>query len=146
MIGHPAPLRRGVRKLRILAIGLLFSQSFRANLRCVPDPQLELQLVRQTLKPACVPTGFHPDPHLSCLECPVKLLSFLAVSQSPFLGLAGFCVHQYNLLKSRMIVTTCEEAAKEKRSLTNYLEVMMTELWERWDCRAPHKVEKPTRK
>src|SRR5258706_10625949 len=93
-------------QLRILAIGLLLPHSLRANLRCVPDPQLKLQLDQQTLKPACVSAGFHPDTHLSCLERPVKLLGFLAVSQSPFVGLAGFCVHKCNLLKARMIVTT----------------------------------------
>ena len=46
-------------QLRILAIGLLLAHSLRANLRCVPDPQLKLQLAQQTLKPACVPAGFH---------------------------------------------------------------------------------------
>jgi hypothetical protein len=34
------------------------------------------------------------------------MLGFLAVSQSPFGGLTGVCVHQCNLLKARMIVTT----------------------------------------
>src|SRR3954447_6704096 len=82
------------------------SHSLRANLRCIPDPQLELQLVQQTLKPAPVSAGFHPYTHPSCLERPVKLLGFTPVSQSPFGGLAGVCVHQCNLLKARMIVTT----------------------------------------
>jgi hypothetical protein len=79
-------------QLRILAIALLLPHSLRANLRCVPDPQLKMQLAQQTLKPACVSAGFHPDTHLPCLERPVKLLSSLAVSQSPFLGLVGFRV------------------------------------------------------
>jgi predicted HicB family RNase H-like nuclease len=39
-----------------------------------------------------------------------------------------------------------EEAAKEKRSVTNYLEVILTELWEQRDSRAKRKVEKPVRK
>src|SRR4051812_43319059 len=50
--------------------------------------------------------GFHPYTHPSCLERPVKLLGFIAVSQSPFGGLARVCVHKCNLLKARMIVTT----------------------------------------
>src|SRR3954449_11607075 len=61
---------------------------------------------QQTLKPAAVSAGFHPYTPPSCLERPVKLLGFIAVSQSPFGGLAGVCVHQCNLLKARMIVTT----------------------------------------
>ena len=39
-----------------------------------------------------------------------------------------------------------EEAAKEKRSVTNYLEVILTELWEQSDSRAQRKVEKPARR
>jgi len=39
-----------------------------------------------------------------------------------------------------------EEAAKEKRSVTNYLEVLLTEVWERRESRADRKVEKPARK
>jgi predicted HicB family RNase H-like nuclease len=38
-----------------------------------------------------------------------------------------------------------EEAAKEKRSVTNYLEVILTELWEQ-PTRAQRKVEKPARR
>jgi hypothetical protein len=93
-------------QLRILAIGFLLSHSLGAILRCIPDPQLELQLVQQPLKPAAVAAGFHPYTYPSCLQRPVKLLGFLAVSQSPFGGLTGVCVHKCNLLKARMIVTT----------------------------------------
>jgi len=39
-----------------------------------------------------------------------------------------------------------EEAAKEKRSVTNYLEVRLTEVWERRDSRIQRKGEKPARK
>jgi predicted HicB family RNase H-like nuclease len=39
-----------------------------------------------------------------------------------------------------------EEAAKEKRSVTNYLEVILTELWEQRDPRAQRRVEKPARR
>jgi predicted HicB family RNase H-like nuclease len=39
-----------------------------------------------------------------------------------------------------------EAAAKEKRSVTNYLEVILTELWEQRDSRAQRKIEKPARR
>lgn len=39
-----------------------------------------------------------------------------------------------------------EEAAKEKRSVTNYLEVTLIELWERRDSQGKRKAEKPTRR
>jgi len=39
-----------------------------------------------------------------------------------------------------------EEAAKERRSVTNYLEVILTELWEHRDSRAQRKVEKLARR
>ncbi len=39
-----------------------------------------------------------------------------------------------------------EEAAKEKRSVTNYLEVILTELWEQRDSRTQRKAEKPARR
>jgi hypothetical protein len=66
------------RQLRILTIGLLLAHSFRANLRCVPDPQLKLQLAQQTLKPACVSAGFHSHTHPPLLKHAVKLLGFFA--------------------------------------------------------------------
>jgi predicted HicB family RNase H-like nuclease len=39
-----------------------------------------------------------------------------------------------------------EEAAKEKRSVTNYLEVVLAEVWEHRNSRAPRKIEKPAQK
>ena len=36
-----------------------------------------------------------------------------------------------------------EEAAKEKRSVTNYLEVVLTELWEHRGSRSQRKAERP---
>jgi predicted HicB family RNase H-like nuclease len=39
-----------------------------------------------------------------------------------------------------------EEAAKEKRSVTNYVEVILTDLWEQRESRTHPKGEKPTRK
>ena len=39
-----------------------------------------------------------------------------------------------------------EEAAKERRSVTNYLEVVLSELWERSEPRGTRKAEKAGRK
>jgi predicted HicB family RNase H-like nuclease len=38
-----------------------------------------------------------------------------------------------------------EEAAKEKRSVTNYLEVTLAKIWERQDPEVRRKVEKKSR-
>lgn len=38
-----------------------------------------------------------------------------------------------------------EEAARERRSVTNYLEVTLTNFWEKRESRAQRKVEKPSR-
>jgi len=38
-----------------------------------------------------------------------------------------------------------EEAAKEKRSVTNYLEAILTELWNRRDSRAERRDDKVTK-
>jgi hypothetical protein len=87
----------------------MLAYSLGANLSRISDPQLEPQLIQQTLKPACVSTGFHPDTHPSCLERSVKLLGFLPVSQSPFAALPRFRVHKCNLLEARMTVTTYDQ-------------------------------------
>lgn len=39
-----------------------------------------------------------------------------------------------------------EEAAKEKRSVTNYLEVVLAEVWEGPGSRGQRKAEKPAKK
>src|SRR3984957_19422332 len=94
------------RQLSILSIGLLLSHPFRANLRCISDPQLKPKLVQQSLKPACVPAGLHPHAHTPLFQPPVKLLGLVKVSQPPFATLTCFRIHKCNLLEARMIVTT----------------------------------------
>jgi hypothetical protein len=51
-------------QLRILAIRLLLAHAPGANLGRISDPQLKLQLGYESFEPACVPAGFHPNPHL----------------------------------------------------------------------------------
>src|SRR2546422_932501 len=74
-------------QLRILAIGLLLAYSLGPDLRCVPDPQLKVQLPQQSFKPARMSTGFHAHAHVSscCREFTVELLRFLAMLESSLL-------------------------------------------------------------
>src|SRR5580692_5968323 len=93
-------------QLRILAIRLLLAYSLRPDLRCISDPQLEVELREQSLKPTCLSTGLHPDTHLHSLgrEIAIKLFRFLTVLQSPFLKLPSVGIHKRNLLKARVII------------------------------------------
>jgi hypothetical protein len=95
-------------QLRILAIRFLFAYSLAPDLSSVADPQLEMQLRQQPLKPARMPTGFHPHARFQSLsrQFAVKLLRLLPVLQSPFLQLPRFGIHERNLLEARMVVTT----------------------------------------
>jgi hypothetical protein len=83
-------------QLRILAIRLLLAYSLAADLSCVPDPQLKVQLRQQPFKPARMPTRFHPHAHLHSLggEIAVELLPFLAVLQLPLPAVAGVSIHK----------------------------------------------------
>ena len=67
-------------------IGLLLAHPLGADFGRIPDPQLELQLVQQTLEPARVPAGFHPHSHgyISLLEFLVKLFGLFAMTEPPF--------------------------------------------------------------
>src|SRR5580692_3058455 len=93
-------------QLRILAIRLLLAYSLRPDLRGISDPQLEVHLREQPLKPARLSTGFHPHMHLHSLggEIAIKLFRFLTVLQSPFLELPSVGIHKRNLLKARVVV------------------------------------------
>src|ERR1039458_4392966 len=61
----------------ILAIRLLLAYSLGTDLSGVPDPQLKLQLTEQSFKPAPMPAGFHPDPHLLTRQCTVERFRLL---------------------------------------------------------------------
>jgi hypothetical protein len=68
----------------ILPIGLLLAYSLGSDLGGIPDPQLELQLRQQSLKPPCLPARFHSDthPHTTRGKIAIKLLRLLAMLQS----------------------------------------------------------------
>jgi hypothetical protein len=85
----------------------LLAHSLRAYLRCVPDPQLTLQLGQQSFEPAGVSAGFHAHAYLHSLgrEITVELLRLLPVKQSPLSYFSCFCIHKRNLLKARMVVS-----------------------------------------
>jgi hypothetical protein len=93
-------------QLRILAIRLLLADSSSSDVRCISDPQLEVQLRKQSFKPARLSTGFHPHTNLHSLgrELAVERLRFLAVLQSPFLELPSVGIHKRNLLKARVVI------------------------------------------
>src|SRR6202158_2637556 len=65
-----------------------------------------MQLRQQSLKPARVPTRFHPHPHLHPLrrEIAIELLRSLAVLKSRLVRLSRFRIHPCNLLKSRVVI------------------------------------------
>src|SRR6266540_4123416 len=92
----------------ILAIGLLLAYPLRPDLGGVANPQLDLQLRQQSLKPACLPTGFHSHTQFptACCKIAIKLFRFLAMRESLFLELTCLSVHKSNLLESRVIIAT----------------------------------------
>jgi hypothetical protein len=110
-VRHPYPPKAVLQQqpqqqLRILSIRLLLAHSFRADLGCVPDPQLKLQLVQQTLKPACVPAGFHPHSHVLSRERAIKLLGFFVLPPSPTDAVALTYEKGFDIAKNEF-VSTC---------------------------------------
>src|SRR4029453_801546 len=95
-------------QLRILSVRLLLPHSLRSNLGRVSDPQLELQLGQQTLKPSRLSAGLHADadPDLLLFQNAIELLRFLTMPQSAFLQLASFRIYVSDLLEARVIVTS----------------------------------------
>jgi hypothetical protein len=95
-------------ELCILAIRLLLPYPLRSDLRRISDPQLKVQLRQQSLKPARVPTRFHPHAHIHSapFEFAVELLRFLPVPQSSFVQLPSFAIHKRNSLEARVVVTS----------------------------------------
>src|ERR1017187_10822899 len=112
-VRHPDPRKvifqqESQNQLRILPIRLLLADALRTDLRCVSNPQLELQFRQQPFKPARMPAGFHPHTNLPSLgrEIAVELLRFLRVLQSPLLQFPSVGVHKSNLLEARMVIAS----------------------------------------
>src|SRR5207237_8852702 len=95
-------------QLRIVTVRLLLAHPLATDLGRVPDPQLKVELCQQSLKPACVATGFHPYTHLQSLGCEltVELFRFLTVLQCPLLQFPSFGIHIRNLLEARVIIAS----------------------------------------
>ena len=72
------------------------------------DPQLNLQLVQQTLEPARVSAGFHAHAHChgALAEFAVELLGLFLVPQACFAQFARVAVYVRNLLEARVLVTS----------------------------------------
>src|ERR1700687_2130880 len=66
---------------RTLPICLLLAFALPGDLGGVPDPQLAVQFRQESLKPACMPTGFHSHSYLLPLgsEVTIKLFCPLTV-------------------------------------------------------------------
>src|SRR5215469_15896423 len=92
----------------VLAIGLLLAYPLRADFGGVADPQLDLQLRQQSLKPPRLPTGFHSHTQLPTAgyKFAIKLFRFLAMRESLFLELPCLSIHKINLLEARVIIAT----------------------------------------
>ena len=75
---------------------------FGANLGCVSDPQLKLQLRHEALEPACVATGFHAHTHLRSAQSSIELLRLGRMRQPFFLELSALSIYRSNLLKLGM--------------------------------------------
>jgi hypothetical protein len=87
--------------LRILAIRLLLAHSLRADLGCVSNPQLKLQLGHESFEPTRMPAGFHSHTHFlpRGRQSAVKLLRLFAMRQPLFLELSCVLIDPSYLLK-----------------------------------------------
>src|SRR5207302_11184487 len=95
-------------QLRILTVRLLLAHPLATDLGRVPDPQPKVDLCQQSLKPACVATGFHPYTHLQSLGCEltVELFRFLTVLQCPRFQITSCSTHIRNVLEARLIIAS----------------------------------------
>src|ERR1700730_10802038 len=94
--------------LRILAIRLLLAFSLPRDLGGVPDPQLKVQFRQQSLEPAPVPAGFHPQTYFHSLypKTTVELLRFFSMLQSALLQYPSVSIHKSNLLEGRVVIAS----------------------------------------
>src|SRR5262244_1080454 len=92
--------------LRILPIRLLFPRPLALNLSRIADPQLQLQLLQQSFKPARMPTGFHAHTYLltRSRESTIELLCLLWMGKPFLLELSSVLVPQCELLKLGVVI------------------------------------------
>src|SRR5262249_16504963 len=92
--------------LRILPIRLLFPRPLALNLSRIADPQLQLQLLQQSFKPARMPTGFHAHTYLltRSRESTIELLCLLWMGKPFLLELSSVLVQQCDLLKLGVVI------------------------------------------
>jgi len=97
--------------LRVQLIGPSLAHSLGADLGSIPNPQLDVQFCQQALKPACVPTGFHPHTNASSLpgQFPVELLRRLGMPQSLLFQFSRFVIDIRNLLEARMVIASYDD-------------------------------------
>src|SRR2546430_9699906 len=87
--------------LSILAVRLMLAHSLGSDLGRIPNPQLDVQFCQQSLEPACVSTGFHPQTNGFSLagQLAVELLRQLAMLQPLLFHFSRFCIDIRNLLE-----------------------------------------------
>src|SRR5262249_17047035 len=76
------------------------------NLSRIADPQLQLQLLQQSFKPARMPTGFHAHTYLPTRsrESTIELLCLLWMGKPFLLELSSVLVQQCDLLKLGVVI------------------------------------------
>src|SRR5262249_22742219 len=76
------------------------------NLSRIADPQLQLQLLQQSFKPARMPTGFHAHTYFltRSRESTIELLCLLWMGKPFLLELSSVLVQQCDLLKLGVVI------------------------------------------
>src|SRR2546425_4004911 len=94
--------------LTILAVRLMLAHSLGSDLGRIHKPQLDVQFCQQSLEPACVSTGLHPQTNGFSLagKLAVELLRQLAMLQPLLFHFSRFCIDIRNLLEARMVIAS----------------------------------------
>src|SRR5437879_6652276 len=94
--------------LSILAVRLMLAHSLGSDLGRIPNPQLDVQFCQQSVDPACVSTGFHPQTNGFSLagKLAVELLRQLAMLQPLLFHFSRFCIDIRNLFEARMVIAS----------------------------------------
>src|SRR2546425_5358808 len=104
----PILLQQLENMLTILAVRLMLAHSLGSDLGRIHKPQLDVQFCQQSLEPACVSTGLHPQTNGFSLagKLAVELLRQLAMLQPLLFHFSRFCIHIRNLLEARMVIAS----------------------------------------